>query len=381
MNPKNPEITNYIKSNNLISFTLENVYIAFANAIRRISFSEIPTVMCNPLPYHDSDIKVIENKTIMHNEFLQDRIGLLPINLPYSEVDKYSFELNVKNDQNVDLQITSNDITIIENDSKKKYNNEELNIFNKNYITGDYPIICNLNKKKKEFIEELVIEFKPTINIGNEHARFSSVCLSKYIYSPVKNINDIKNNYIIQHKDLNKKDAGKKFDIYEKEKYFVKDNYDNPISFDFEIESIGILQPEIILYRSLIILKHKINNLQNNIKRITRSNTAMNGFDIHIENEDHTIGNLLETYLYQFYKVRNHDSDYHINFVSYKIPHPLEKLLILRINFTKENNEELLTTLINDLLITELNNIIDSTIEKILEITQLKDDFDEKNIV
>ena len=68
MNSKNPEITNYIKNNNLISFTLENVYIAFANAIRRIIFSEIPTVMCDPLPYHESDINIIENKTIMHNE-------------------------------------------------------------------------------------------------------------------------------------------------------------------------------------------------------------------------------------------------------------------------------------------------------------------------
>ena len=100
----------------------------------------------------------------------------------------------------------------------------------------------------------------------------------------------------------------------------------------------------------------------------------MNGYDIHIENEDHTIGNLLETYLYNFYKVRNTDSDFHINYVSYKIPHPLEKNVILRIHFSKDNNEELLKKLLYDIFIPELIDIIDIAISKFKEITNLNDD-------
>lgn len=386
-----PEIINYQKNNKKISFTLNNVFTAFANAIRRIGTSEIPIVSLETEPYHNSDIKIIDNTTSIHNELLQHRISLIPLNIKLKDVDKYSFKLKKDNNHIDNLNITSNDFIIhheeLDKDFKNGEGDNEINIFKYDEVTKDYPIIYRFKEKIGVDTEKIEVICNPSINIGKNHARNNPTCDLTYNYTVVENIDEIEKEYIenkrkelnsIELIEFNHEKVSKEFNLYKKLDYYIMDNNKNPISFDFELESIGILKPEDIIYRSFVILKYKLDKLKEHIIRIVRSDTYMNGFDIYIKNEDHTIGNLLETYIYQLYHVnRSEDDDYYVKYVSYKIPHPLENIMILRIYFSDENNQEMVENLLYNKLLPELNNNIDNLLSKWKLETSCLDDFND----
>lgn len=54
-----------------IKFVLNNCDVSFANALRRILIAEVPTMA----PHL---ISVYENTSVLHDEFLAQRIGLIP---------------------------------------------------------------------------------------------------------------------------------------------------------------------------------------------------------------------------------------------------------------------------------------------------------------
>ena len=57
-----------------VELVLDDVPVSLTNAIRRIILSEIPNVA-----FYEKDIKIIENKSELHNEFIAHRTSLLPI--------------------------------------------------------------------------------------------------------------------------------------------------------------------------------------------------------------------------------------------------------------------------------------------------------------
>ena len=72
-----------------ISFEIKDVDIAVINSLRRILLSEIPNVgfFFNPDDFSDDkDIKIIHNDSPLHNEFMQHRIALIPINVNTDEL-------------------------------------------------------------------------------------------------------------------------------------------------------------------------------------------------------------------------------------------------------------------------------------------------------
>ena len=58
------------KDNLKLEFELTNLNVSFVNALRRIILSEVETVGFNTDDYINSDLKVIENTTSAHNEFI-----------------------------------------------------------------------------------------------------------------------------------------------------------------------------------------------------------------------------------------------------------------------------------------------------------------------
>ena len=65
-----------------VTFNLNGVLPALANSLRRTMLSEIPNVAFSQTSYEDTDlnsIKIEENTSALHNEFLAHRISLVPI--------------------------------------------------------------------------------------------------------------------------------------------------------------------------------------------------------------------------------------------------------------------------------------------------------------
>lgn len=67
---------------NFIRFRLKNVSLAYANALRRIIISEVPTMAIE-------FVKLLENTSPLHDEFISHRLGLIPL---YSTtVDNFNY--------------------------------------------------------------------------------------------------------------------------------------------------------------------------------------------------------------------------------------------------------------------------------------------------
>ena len=86
------------KRNTYVEFEIGNVHFSTVNAIRRLMISSIKTVGFRTEPYSACDIKVYDNDTPLHNQFILHRISMIPINVAKPEnfdVDDYLFIINV----------------------------------------------------------------------------------------------------------------------------------------------------------------------------------------------------------------------------------------------------------------------------------------------
>ena len=66
----------------IIKFELVNADLTVANALRRIIISEVPTMAIDI-------VEILENTTVLHDEFLAHRCGLIP--LESQDVDNYEY--------------------------------------------------------------------------------------------------------------------------------------------------------------------------------------------------------------------------------------------------------------------------------------------------
>ena len=80
----NPRITNISEINNILNFTLSNVDVSIANAIRRTLLSDIPCIVFKTIPYNDSKININVNTTNFNNEFID--LSKIDINLDKEKV-------------------------------------------------------------------------------------------------------------------------------------------------------------------------------------------------------------------------------------------------------------------------------------------------------
>jgi DNA-directed RNA polymerase subunit L len=120
----------------------------------------------------------------------------------------------------------------------------------------------------------------------------------------------------------------KNFMLLDAQRYFIEN------SFDFIVQSIGIYDNTEIVKMACIVLQHKFVDLTEAIDAdtipITVSETTMeNCFDITLENEDYTVGEILNYIIYETNFVKNKV----ITFCGFKKLHPHDSYSILRIAF------------------------------------------------
>ena len=169
------KIANYDKSEpDTLKLDIYNCNSSFVNTLRRIIITEIETISFHTEDYESSDIKIIENTSSLHNEFILHRIGLIPVNTPNIEtfdVTKYKFIIDVENTTNIPIDITTKDIKILNLETDKFENNESF--FPRNPITQDYILINRLKPTPYGTGEKLHLEGKASKGIGKTHIRYS----------------------------------------------------------------------------------------------------------------------------------------------------------------------------------------------------------------
>ena len=152
-----------------IEFRLKNADLAFANSLRRVIISEVPTMAIDM-------VQVTENTSPLFDEFVVHRLGLVP--LISEDIDNYQFpikcsckegcgrckvdfDISVKCDENKDtIDVTADDIIPKDKDCKVKP------------VKYEYPIV--ITKLKKGQSINMTLTAKK--GIGKTHAKWSPVC-------------------------------------------------------------------------------------------------------------------------------------------------------------------------------------------------------------
>jgi DNA-directed RNA polymerase subunit L len=334
----NTSFDNFDKSErDTIKFDVSKCNSSFVNSLRRIIISEIETAGFRTEEYEKSDIKVIENNSSLHNEFLLHRFGLIPVHTEDVEKydpSKYKFILNVQHSGTKSIDVTTKDIKILNLESNINENNESF--FPKNPITNDYILITRLKPTPDGIGEKINMEGTSSKGIGKEHIRFSpvsNVCFINKI-DPVRLEEEFKK-YIAEDGVSVSAELKSKFMIEESERCYHIDYNGDPDIFEFTIESCGVMLPQNILLEGLkqmiIKLKKFIDEFSKSMSsqestiEIRKSKVLMKAFDVIINGENHTLGHLLQSHINKLFKEKN-------IFVGYMNPHPLEDKIIFRVN-------------------------------------------------
>ena len=391
-NIRYPYAKTWDKHNTHVEFELANIHFSTSNAIRRLMISSIKTVGFRTEPYKACDIKVIVNDTPLHNQFALHRISMVPINISKPEsfdVDDYLFIINVSNNTNSIISITTEDFQIKRISTNKMLSREEVKkFFPPDPITGHYILLNRLKPKyfvpsknvSKDVVAEMSkdfnklnigedvmhfhIEGKASISTSTENGHYSAVACASYINTvdPEKALTGLKAYMDSQNESAKLKNVTpmapekltRRYELTERARFFYTNDKEEPNVFTFKIESVGIIPPLIIFHRAINILKEKLHNFISNL--IAKNENAITikvsdqlngGYEFHVKDEDDTLGNIIQSHLCMMY------ADYalpkeqrKLKYVGYKKPHPLEKYIIIAIQGQTENIDEIINDVV-----------------------------------
>jgi DNA-directed RNA polymerase II subunit RPB3 len=338
----NPKLSNLLEDKNVLHFTLSNINVSLANALRRIMLSEIPTVVFYTENYKDNQCKIEINTSRMHNEIVKQRLSCIPIHMKDLELltDKYIMEVDVKNDTDNIIYVTTEDFKI-KNKATGNYLTEEEThkIFPKNHITQQYIDFVRLRPRISDTIpgEQLKLSCEFSVSSAKVNSMFNVVSKCSYANTPdMVKVNEIWDSH---EKKLRAEDntaeeiefQRKNFLLLDAQRYYVNN------SFDFVVQSVGVYDNKEIVVQACVILQNKFVDLIQQIDAdtvpIVISETSMKYcYDIVLENEDYTIGKVLEYLLYETYYLK----DKRLNFCGFKKLHPHNLESIIRIAFATD---------------------------------------------
>jgi DNA-directed RNA polymerase alpha subunit len=336
----NPKVNFTSDEHNTLSFTLSGCNVSLANAIRRTILSDIPQVVFKTTPFEENKVVIHSNTSNLNNEVLKQRLSCIPIhikdyeNFPYKN---YMMELNIENITDTLLVVTSNDFVIIDKNTNKALSKEKMReIFPPNEYTGQYIDFVRLKPKLTDDLpgEKIHLTADFTIGTAKEDGMFNVVSTCSYGFT----VDDVARDNVLEKKKQQWKDEGKSKEEIEFEcknwklldgmRYTVKDSY------DFEIQTVGVYTNNEILDKACDILIHKLDKLDDIIEKdeltINKSHNTMNNcYDVVLENEDYTLGKILEYLLYtKFYETKV------LTFCGFKKMHPHDSDSIMRLAYT-----------------------------------------------
>ena len=190
---RQPTITNVeIPDDSSIKFTLTKTDASIANALRRVMMAEVPTMAIDKVEF-------LQNTTVLHDDFLAHRLGLIPLtshkagfdtNNPDDNLRDYEFnrdcscqgycpnctavfELNVKCEVE-EYKVTTKDL-------KPEYENSKCQIA---CAEGEEILIVKMRRGQHLKLRALAQK-----GIGKEHSKWNPTCTAVFQYEPQVELN------------------------------------------------------------------------------------------------------------------------------------------------------------------------------------------------
>ena len=365
-----PRISNqpYTDDNDIYRFTLADIHVSLANALRRIILSDIETIVFYTETYQDNKCTIQKNTSRLHNEIIKHRLSCIPIWTDNRElVEKYILEVNKKNDTNSTIYVTTEDFRIKNKETGNYVTEKEVrDVFPPNPITGTFIDFVRLRPAIGDTFEgeeiQLTCEF--SLSTAKVNSMFNVVSKCTYGNTIDKDkiettLQALKQKWATEGMTSDEIDfQTKNFMLLDAERQFIEN------SFDFAIKTIGPLKNETILKKGCQILKKKFADFSNSLKsdqiQILKSETTIeNCFDVTLEYEDYTVGKVLEYILYEKYFIE----EKLFSFCGFKKIHPHNNDSILRIAYKNNIDKSMVREHLNVAAVTAVE--VFSNLEKL----------------
>lgn len=337
------------------TFKMVNSHVTYANTLRRLMLTGVETIAFRAdmtSTGSTTDVSVKRNDTPMTNEMLADRIGLLPIHVKDPQRwnnDQYQFTLKVDGDKDRVRYVTSADfkiksLDVPDEDDQKEISAEQF--FPRNPLTGQHCLIAALQPGSGTNQQCIEIVAKATKGTGREHARFCPVSQCTYEYSLDTNPQRLDEMFIqwlaVAKKVVNIDKASERyaelqreFDTMQRKRCFLVNEKGEPFSFDFTVESVGVLDVSYIVERACEVAENICLRYVNLDKgdlpediSLSTADSRVIGYDFLFRGHDHTLGNLFQTWMVENLIETANPS---ITYVGYSVPHPLRDEMVLRV--------------------------------------------------
>lgn len=335
------------EQNGKLSIDINNVMLPFINGIRRTILSSINVVGIKGFPHDICDINIIENDTNLNNEIIKHRVTCIPVHV--LKPDKPLWKgikvvLNVQNDTDQIMPVTSENITIIQLETGNKISESMTRkIFPPDPITNDYVLICYLAPVSDKMKKPNQIYFEATFSIVNPKVNSVYNCVSNANFSNTIDIEKQELAWAEFQKtlppDSNMEKEKQNWKVLKGQHYYQEN------CFNFTVKSIGFYSNKEIINKACRIISLDLDNIskKHGVTIEKSKKTVMpNSYDIVIENQSYTIGNILKKMIYDNFYGKD------VTYVGFIVEHPHDSFSVLRISYSTTVDEEYVLKTLTD---------------------------------
>jgi DNA-directed RNA polymerase subunit L len=275
-----------------LSFECIKTPIPFVNALRRILLAEIPTVVIR-------DVVIRENSSQMIHEMLKHRVEMLPVNVKASEGDVIrDTKIMVRFMPGPEVrEVTTDDFVA---------NGPRNTVLLRDRDLGTPLYFLTLKPNEALHIE---------CGLGLAMTGASQVCVSTFRNHIDENRAKVdRDSFLLSRTG----EDVRIFDNHLIQRSYARDEQERPNHFDFVVESIGVQSARDLVRTAVEVLKKKVTEFV----KLPVSKDESGAYVVETTTEGHTLGALAQAILYEAAGL--------VEYVSYRIDHPLTAKLILQ---------------------------------------------------
>ena len=340
-----PVISNMSNNENSLTFTLSGVDLSIANSIRRSILADINTVAFITTPNEANRANITANTCRLNNEILKQRLSCIPIHITdvsLDELENLVLEINEENLTDTMYSVTTAHFKIRHKKTNTYLSDKDVNTifppFQAPNGVNYFIEFCRLRPKISDEIpgEKLILSCDFAICCAKENSMFNVVGTCAYGFTVDETASKMELNKRQQQWKADSMDEAsyatesKNWGLLDGRRYVIKD------SFDFVIQSVGVFENDTIFRIACQSLINKFNLLlsqimRNKFKYSDISPTSnVDTYDYTLENEDYTVGNILNHLLYTNY----YEGRKVISYIGFKKMHPHDLDSIIRMTYS-----------------------------------------------
>lgn len=345
-----PIVSNKNIVNDISTFTLSEVDVSIANAIRRTILSDINIVVFRTTPNEENRANISSNTTRLNNEILKQRLSCIPIyikDLSESALANYILEVNEENLTDTILLVTTKHFKIKDKTTNKYLPESEVHKIFPPFV-GENGVnyfieFVRLRPRISDEIPGEKIQFVCDFSIGcaRENSMFNVVGTCGYGFTVDEHAAE--ENLILKQAKW-KSDGmdpatieyeSKNWRLLEAKRFTIKN------SFEFQLASCCVFDSDELVYIACQELINKFDLLildinQNRMEVQENTTSTLNTFDFILENEDYTMGNVINYLLYKNY----YEGSRTISYCGFKKLHPHDYDSIIRVTYINSETPE-----------------------------------------